>query len=271
MATQTVTNNIGRKRLEGKLAIITGGDQGIGRGIALRLAGEGADIALCYRSNRNGAEEVTAKITAAKEGRASRALAVQADVSDTAEIQKFIAEVFERFGQADILINNAGLERRADFWDVAEQDYDRVLNVNLKGVFFMTQAVVRRWIAAGMPGKIINISSVHEELPFPHFAAYCASKGGLKMLTRNLAVELAPHRITINNIAPGAIETPINKSLMDDPAKLGPLLENIPLKRLGTPEDVAGVAAFLASSDADYITGTTLLVDGGLLWSYEEQ
>ena len=216
---------------------------------------------------------MVARITgeAAGEGGARRAFAIQADVSDTAEIQNFIAAVFERFGRADILVNNAGLERRADFWDVTEQDYDRVLNVNLKGVFFTTQAVVRRWIAAGTPGKIINISSVHEELPFPHFAAYCASKGGLKMLTRNLAVELAPHRITINNIAPGAIETSINKSLMNDPAKLGPLLENIPLKRLGTPEDVAGVAAFLASSDADYMTGTTLLVDGGLLWSYEEQ
>lgn len=273
MATQTATRNIGRKRLEGKVAIITGGDQGIGRGIALRLAAEGADIALCYRSNQKGAEEVVATITggSAGEGSARRAIAIQADISDTAEIQNFIATVFKRFAKADILVNNAGLEHRAAFWGVTEQDYDLVLNVNLKGVFFTTQAVVRRWMAAGAPGKIINISSVHEELPFPHFAAYCASKGGLKMLTRNLAIELAPHGITINNIAPGAIETPINKALLSDPAKLEPLLENIPLKRLGTPEDVAGVAAFLASSDAGYITGTTLLVDGGLLWSYEEQ
>lgn len=273
MATQTATSNIGRKRLEGKVAIVTGGDQGIGRGIALRLAAEGADVALCYRANRSGAEEVVTTIMgdSAGEGSARRALAIQADVSDTAQIQSFITTVFERFGAADILVNNAGLERRADFWDVTEQEYDLVLDVNLKGVFFTTQAVVRRWIATKTPGKIINISSVHEELPFPHFAAYCASKGGLKMLTRNLAIELAPHRITINNIAPGAIETPINKALLNDPAKLRPLLENIPLKRLGTPEDVAGVAAFLASSDADYITGTTLLVDGGLLWSYEEQ
>jgi glucose 1-dehydrogenase len=273
MATQRASTKVVRKCLEGKVAIITGGDQGIGRGIALRLAAEGADIAFCYRSNRSGAEEVVATITsgAAEDGNSRRALAIQADVSDKREIQNFIAAVFEHFGTVNILINNAGLERRADFSEVTEQDYDLVLNVNLKAVFFITQAVVRHWIAAGVPGKIINISSVHEELPFPHFAPYCASKGGLKMLTRNLAIELAPHRITINNIAPGAIETPINKALLNNPAKLRPLLENIPMKRLGTPDDVAGATAFLASDDADYITGTTLLVDGGLLWSYEEQ
>jgi glucose 1-dehydrogenase len=273
MATQTAISSVGRNHLEGKVAVITGGDQGIGRAIALRLASEGADIAFCFRANRSGADEVVASITrvGAGAGGERRVLALQADVSDTAQVQKFIATVFERFGTADVLVNNAGLERRADFWDVTEQDYDLVLNVNLKGVFFTTQTVVRHWLAAKQRGKIINISSVHEELPFPHFASYCASKGGLKMLMRDLAIELAPYGITINNIAPGAIETPINKSLLNDPAKLKPLLENIPLKRLGTPDDVAGVAAFLASADADYITGTTVLVDGGLLWSYEEQ
>lgn len=273
MATQTAINTVWRNRLEGKIAIVTGGDQGIGRAIALRLAAEGADIALCYRRNRSGAEDVVASITAdgAGAGTGRRALALQADVSDTAEALNFITTVFERFGTADILVNNAGLERRAEFWNVTEQDYDLVLNVNLKGVFFTTQAVVRHWLPAKQRGKIINISSVHEELPFPHFASYCASKGGVKMLARDLAIELAPYGITINNIAPGAIETPINKALLNDPAKLKPLLENIPLGRLGTAEDVAGVAAFLASADADYITGTTVFVDGGLLWSYEEQ
>src|SRR5215472_3589933 len=267
MATQTLQRSVVSNRLEGKVAIITGGDQGIGRAIALRLAAEGADIAFSYRMNRTGAEEVVSRIT----GDGRRAKAFQEDFSDTSQAQNFIATLCEHFGRSDILVNNAGLERRADFWEVSEQDYDLVLNVNLKAVFFITQAVVRRWLKAKQAGKVINISSVHEELPFPHFASYCASKGGLKMLMRDLAVELAPFGITVNNIAPGAIETPINKALLNDPGKLKPLLENIPLKRLGTAEDVAGVAAFLASPDADYITGSTVFVDGGLLWSYEEQ
>jgi glucose 1-dehydrogenase len=266
MATQALPRTVANARLEGKVAIVTGGDEGIGRAIAYRLAAEGADIAFCYHHNRAAAEEVVAGIT---KGR--RALALQADLSDTMQAKDFVAAAFDRFGTADILVNNAGVEHRADFWDVTEQEYDLVLNLNLKGVFFTTQAVVRRWMAGNTPGKVINISSVHEELPFPHFASYCASKGGLKMLTRDLALELAPYRITVNSIAPGAIETPINTALLHDPAKLAPLLENIPLKRLGTTDDVAGVAAFLASADSDYMTGTTVFVDGGLLWSYEEQ
>lgn len=254
-------------RLKGKSIAITGGDQGIGRAIAERLAQDGADIALCYRSNQAGAQEVVAEIT--KLGR--RAAAVQCDVGKIADGQKFIADAVSQLGKIDILVNNAGLEKRADFWDVTEADYDAVLNVNLKGLFFLTQAFVRhrRQVKAG--GKVINISSVHEELPFPHFASYCASKGGVKMLTRNLAIELAPLGITINSIAPGAIETPINKNLLNDPPKLKDLLENIPLNRLGQPSDVASIAAFIASDECSYVTGTTFLVDGGLLYNYQEQ
>jgi glucose 1-dehydrogenase len=255
------------QKLAGKTAAVTGGDQGIGRAIVERLAKEGADVALCYRKNKAGADEVVAAVQ--KCGR--KAVAVQCDVSRVADGQKFISESISELGRVDILVNNAGLERRADFWDVSEQDYDTVLSVNLKGPFFVTQAFVKHRMEAKAGGKVINISSVHEELPFPHFASYCASKGGLKMLTRDLSIELAPLGITINSIAPGAIETPINKNLLNDPAKLKPLLENIPLKRLGKPEDVAGIAAFLASSDADYVTGTTYFVDGGLLWNYQEQ
>jgi glucose 1-dehydrogenase len=254
-------------RLEGKSIAITGGDQGIGRAIAERLAHDGADVAICYRSNQSGAQEVIAEI--AKLGR--RAAAIQCDVGKVEDGQRFIASAVSQLGKIDVLINNAGLERRADFWDVTEADFDAVLNVNLKGLFFLTQAFVRHRMQSKSGGKVINVSSVHEELPFPHFASYCASKGGVKMLTRDLSIELAPLGITINSIAPGAIETPINKNLLNDPAKLNALLQNIPLKRLGEPSDVASLASFLASDESSYITGTTLFVDGGLLWNYQEQ
>ena len=174
-------------------------------------------------------------------------------------------------GRVDVLVNNAGVETHAPFWDVTEADYDKVLGVNLKGVFFGTQAMVQHLRATGRPGRIVNISSVHEELPFPNFAAYCASKGGLKMLTRNLAVELGPLGITINSVAPGAIATPINTALLNDPVKLASLTRQIPLARLGTTDDVAGVAVFLASDEAAYVTGSTYVVDGGLTWFYQEQ
>lgn len=150
-------------------------------------------------------------------------------------------------------------------------EVDRTLSTCIQGTFFATQAFVQHLMETKSTGKIINLSSVHEELLFPHFAPYCASKGGVKMLTRNLAIELAPLGITINNVAPGAIETSINKTLLNDPVKLSGLLQNIPLGRLGKPGDIASVVSFLASSDADYMTGTTLFADGGLLWNYHEQ
>ena len=254
-------------RLAGKVAAITGGSQGIGLAIAQRFAEEGADVSFCYRSNKAGADEAVTNI--AKTGR--KVAGFQYDVSSVNDGQKFIADTAAQFGKIDILVNNAGLERRADFWDATETDFDAVLNVNLKGLFFITQAFVKNRMAVKASGKIINISSVHEELPFPHFASYCASKGGVKMLTRNLSIELAPLGITVNSIAPGAIETPINKNLLNNPAKLSALLENIPLKRLGTPDDVASMAVFLGSEESNYATGTTFFLDGGLTWNYQEQ
>ncbi len=254
-------------RLERKAALITGGGRGIGRGIAERFAAEGADVAVNYDHSGDAAEEVCRKI----EGMGRRSVAIQADVSKVADARRLVDSAVERMGRIDILVNNSGVEKPAEFWDVTEEDYDNVLGVNLKGPFFVTQAFVRYLRETRRPGKVINISSVHEELPFPGFASYCVAKGGLKMLTRNLAVALGPLGITVNSIAPGAVRTEMNAKLMDDPEKVKTLLQQIPLGRVAQPADVAGVAAFLASSDADYVTGATYFVDGGLTWFYEEE
>lgn len=265
------------KKLEGQVALVTGSSQGIGQGIVLRLAQEGANVVINYRSHPEGAEATLEQVQAIggscfmAQCPHSQGYTIQADLGSVDEVRQLITESIQHFGKLDILVNNAGIEKHGSFWNVSEADYDAVMNVNLKGVFFATQAFVQYLLDAQRPGKIINISSVHEELPFPNFTAYCVSKGGLKMLTRNLAVELGPRGITINNVAPGAIETPINTKLINDPIKLGALLNNIPLGHLGQPQDVAALVAFLASPDANYITGSTFVVDGGLLWNYQEQ
>jgi glucose 1-dehydrogenase len=254
-------------KLKNKVALVTGSSQGIGRGIAARFAREGADVVINYVGDTQRAEEALREV----ESTGQRGLLVQTDIASVTGIKKLFATALEHFGALDILVNNAGVETHAPFWEVTEADYDKVLNVNLKGLFFATQAMTQHLMMTKRRGKIVNISSVHEELPFPNFAAYCASKGGVKMLTRNLAVELGQHGININNIAPGAIETPINTKLLNDPQKLGALLTQIPLARLGQPHDVANLAVFLASDEADYVTGSTFYVDGGLTWNYQEQ
>lgn len=253
--------------LQNKVALVTGSTQGIGRGIALRLAEAGADLVINGRQENDEARETLEQVHA--QGR--RACFIAADVADPANCCQLVETAVEQMGRLDILVNNAGMQTHAAFLDISEADYDQVLNVNLRGPFFLAQAFARHLRDSGRGGRIINNSSVHEELPFPNFTSYCVSKGGLKMLMRNLAIELAPLGITVNNVAPGAIETPINRALMNQPDKLQSLLENIPAKRLGQPRDVAGAVAFLASDEADYITGTTLVVDGGLLWNYSEQ
>ncbi|TVQ45716.1 MAG: glucose 1-dehydrogenase [Gloeocapsa sp. DLM2.Bin57] len=264
-------------KLAGKVALVTGSSQGLGQAIAIKLASEGASIVIDYRSHPEGAEETLKQVKLAggnchlAKDHAPDGYVVKADLGDLNQVRNLIQEGIKHFGQLDILVNNAGLERHAPFWEITEADYDMVLNVNLKGAFFAAQALVQHLMETKRPGKIINISSVHEELPFPNFASYCVSKGGVKMMARDLAIELGPYGITINNVAPGAIETPINTKLLNNPQQLNALLQNIPLKRLGKPQDVASVVAFLASSDADYITGSTFFVDGGLLWNYHEQ
>lgn len=267
-------------KLKGKVALVTGSSGGIGQSIAIRLAEEGAKIVVNYRSNPEGAEE-TIKAIKATGGDCTmadgfcdsdRGYSIGANLGIVDDVRKLIDQSIEHFGTLDILVNNAGIEKHADFWEVTEQDFEAVMNINFKGVFFATQFFVKHQMQTGKRnGRIINISSIHEELAFPHFTSYCASKGALKMMTRNLSVELGSLGITINNVAPGAIETPINKALLNDPSKLEPLLKNIPLGYLGQPEDVASVVAFLASDDARYITGSTLVVDGGLMRNYREQ
>ncbi len=254
-------------KLNGKVVLVTGGSGGLGEAICVRLAEEGAKIAINYHSHPEAAKKTQEKV---KET-GSEGYLVKADLGQVDQINKMVQDSIDHFGKIDVLVNNAGLEKRADFWDVTEEDYDLVLDVNLKAVFFATQAVVKHFRATRNQGRIINISSVHEELPFPHFASYCASKGGVKMITRDLAVELGPLGITINNVAPGAIATPINANLLNDPEELKKVTQNIPLRRMGQPEDVSGMVAFLASEDAKYVTGSTFYVDGGLTWNYEEQ
>lgn len=255
------------QRLKDHIAVITGSSSGIGQGIAVRFAEEGARVVINYIGHPDGADSTLDTIRKA----GGEAVICKADVTSMSDIRTLIDIAWQTWGGCDILVNNAGMDKEADFCDVTEADYDEVLNVNLKGPFFLTQYFVQKLLAASKPGRIINISSVHEDMAMPHFSSYCAAKGGLRMLMRNLAVELGPKNITINNIAPGAILTPLNKKLEDNEALLGRLLQNIPLGRIGTVADVAALTAFLASDEASYITGSTYVVDGGLMRNYHEQ
>ncbi|QHI99859.1 glucose 1-dehydrogenase [Xylophilus rhododendri] len=254
-------------RFTGRSVLVTGSSQGIGAACARRFAKEGANVVI---NGRKESEETKA-LLAELQAMGQRCVFVAADVGTAAAAATLVAQAVEAIGVLDVLVNNAGVERSSDFWDTTEEDYDLVMDTNVKGPFFVTQAFVKHCRAAARKGAVVNMSSVHEELAFPHFASYCASKGAMRMLTRDLANELAPLGIRINNVAPGAIATPINRHLMDTPELLRPLQAKIPLGRLGQADEVAALVAFLASEEAAYVTGSTYFVDGGLSVSYSEQ
>ena len=245
--------------LEGKVALVTGAGSGIGYAIAEALATEGASVVVNYLGYEQDARALAEKLSAA----GPRSIAVAADVSRSDHVQAMVDTAVSELGGVDVLVNNAGIERAHPFFELPEQDWDLMLGVNLKGVFLCTQACGRVMKERG-GGSVINISSVHEDVAFPGFAAYCASKGGVRMLMRDLAVELAPFGIRVNNIAPGAIATPINTATLHDPSKVAALKSIIPLGRLGEPGEVAQVALFLASARSSYVTGSTYYVDGGM-------
>jgi glucose 1-dehydrogenase len=251
-------------RLDGKVALVTGSDRGIGQGIAQAFAASGADVFITYCRNKTGAEETAARIEAA--GR--RAAIGQVDVRQEEEVDRLFAELDEAFGRIDILVNNAGIYGHGLLHEISAADWDRVLRTNLYGPFFCAQQAARRMIAQGQGGRIINISSVHEEACWASGGSYNASKGGLRNLTRTLAVELGEYGITVNDIAPGMILTPMNQRAQNDPGYLEEAEAQIVLRRAGRPADVAAMAVFLASDFASYSTGSTHFVDGGWMLTW---
>ena len=246
--------------IEGKVAIVTGGNTGIGAAIVLELARMGANIVIDYVSHKEMADELTKEV----KDLGDQVLEVEADVSKVADLQRLVSEAVKKFGKLDIMVNNAGVETRTSILDTTEEQYDRVLQVNLKSAFFGTQLAAKQMIAQKTGGRIINISSVHEDWPMPGNIPYCLSKGGMRMLTRTAGVELAKYGILVAGVGPGAVATPINTSTMQDPELMKKLDAAIPLGRMAKPSEIAKVVLFLAS-DASYTTATTIFADGGMM------
>jgi glucose 1-dehydrogenase len=248
-------------KLQDKVAIVTGAGTGIGQAIAVAFAQAGASVVVDYVGNASVSEDTINKISAM--GRKS--LGVNADISLPGDVDSLIQKTVATFGKLDIFVNNAGIEKKVAFVDYPLDAWQKIMAVNLTGPFLCSQAAARQMIRQGKGGRIINISSIHEDLPMPTNAPYCASKGGLRMLMRTIAVELAPHQITVNNIGPGAIYTPIDKDVESDPKLNDQILAEIPMARWGKPEEVAQLALYLASDSAAYVTGSTYFIDGGML------
>src|SRR5438270_13665524 len=249
--------------LQEKVAIVTGGNSGIGQAIVLELARQGARVVIDYLFHPEATADIEQQI--AKLG--SQAIGVKADVSKLADLQKMVDAAVKTFGRLDIMVNNAGVETRTSVLDTPESQYDGVMAINLKSAFFGTQIAARQMIKQGGGGRIINITSVHEDWPMPGNTAYCLAKGGMRMLTRTAGLELARHNILVVGVGPGAVETPINLSTMTDPAKLAQLDAAIPLGRMARPSEIANVVAFLAGDGASYVTATTFFADGGHMQS----
>jgi glucose 1-dehydrogenase len=247
--------------LNGKVAVVTGGNSGIGKAIALGLARAGARIVIDYVVHPEATAALEQEITAL----GGEAIGVKADVSRVDELQALIDAAVAKFGRIDIMVNNAGVETRTSVLDTTEDQYDRVLDINLKSAFFGTQIAARQMMAQGGGGRIINVTSVHEDWPMPGNTAYCLAKGGMRMLTRTAGVELAAHGIRVVGVGPGAVATPINTSTMNDPALLAKLNAAIPLGRMAEPEEIAAVVVFIAGDGGSYLTATTIFADGGIM------
>jgi glucose 1-dehydrogenase len=247
--------------LKDKVAIVTGGNSGIGKAIALGLARAGANIVIDYIADSDATSALERDIATLGD----KAIGVDADVSHVDDLQKLIDTAVAEFGRVDIMVNNAGVETRTSVLDTTEAQYDRVLSINLKSAFFGTQIAARQMIKQGGGGRIINVTSVHEDWPMPGNTAYCLSKGGMRMLTRTAGVELAPHGVLVVGVGPGAVATPINVSTMKDPTLMAKLDAAIPLGRMAQPEEIANVVVFLAGDGASYLTATTIFADGGMM------
>ena len=247
--------------VKGKVAIVTGGNSGIGMAIVLELARQGASLVIDYVTHPEATEALEKQVSALGD----QVIGVDADVSKVADLQRLVDATVQRFGRLDVMVNNAGVETRTSVLDTTEAQYERVLGINLRSAFFGTQLAAKQMVKQGGGGRIINISSIHEDWPMPGNIAYCLSKGGMRMLTRTAGVELAPHNILVVGVAPGAVATPINLVTMKDPALMQRLNAAIPIGRMAKPEEIGSVVAFLASDQSSYMTSTTLIVDGGMM------
>ncbi|HEX9039137.1 MAG TPA: glucose 1-dehydrogenase [Ktedonobacterales bacterium] len=247
--------------LTNKVAIVTGGDSGIGYAICVALAQAGATVTINYHRNQAAAEITLKEITEA----GGKGQTVQGDVSSVADIQALVDATVGAYGRLDVMINNAGMETRTSLLETSEQQFETVIGVDLKSAFFGTQIAARHMIQQGSGGHIINISSVHEDWPMPGNTAYCCAKGGMRMLTRTAAVELAAHGILVVNVGPGAVDTPIDAATLADPTQKARLDAAIPLGRVAQPTEIANLVVWLSSDQASYTTGVTYFIDGGIM------